>query len=92
MKEYPLVSVIWEDHSMFSRRELPQDDDISNYIRPTLTFGLLYKKTRKYIVVAQNIDRYGTHDEVDFMIIHKPSILGLQEYGKIKIERLDKGE
>lgn len=92
MTEYPIVAVLWEDHTAFSRRELPKDNDLSGYIRPSLTIGLLYKKTSKFIIVVQNVDRYDDNDEVDFIIIYKDAILALNEYGKIKIETLRKGD
>lgn len=92
-KEYPIVAIIWEDHSSFSKRELPHSNDLSEYIRPSLTIGLLYKKTRKYIVVVHHVDRYSDYDEADFTIIYKSTILGIKEYGKIKIEELhNKGD
>lgn len=91
-KEYPIVAVLWEDHSAFSGRELPATEDLSEYIRPSLTVGLLYKKTKKYIVVVSHVDRYTDRDESDFSIIYRSAILGLQEYGLIKIEELQKGD
>lgn len=92
MRDYPIIAVLWEDHTTFSRRELPKDSDLSNYIRPSLTIGLLYKKTRKYIILVSHVDRYDSHDEADFIVIFKDAILSIQEYGKIKIERLNEGE
>jgi hypothetical protein len=88
MKEYPIIAVLWEDHSSFSRRTLPKNNDLSEYIRPSLTVGLLYKKTRKYIVVVSHIDRYEDVDEADFNIIYRSAILGIQEYGTIKVDKL----
>lgn len=92
-KEYPIVAVIWEDHSGYQRTQLPNTDDLSELIRPSLTIGLLYKKTVKYIIVVQHVDRYGELDEADFMIIYRNAIIGMQEYGKIKISELrNKGD
>jgi hypothetical protein len=88
MKEYPIVAVLWEDHTNFSRRELPKNSDLSDYIRPSLTLGLLYKTTKKFIVVVNHVDRYEDTDESDFMIIFKDAILSVQQYGAIKIKKL----
>lgn len=88
MKEYPIIAVLWEDHSAFSGRELPKDNDLSQYIRPSLTIGLLYKKTRKYIVVTHHVDRFEDEDKADFTIIYRDAILSMHEYGTIKIDRL----
>lgn len=90
MTEYPIVAVLWEDHSKFTDRELPASDDLSEFVRPSLTIGLLYKKRSKYIILVNHVNRYNEHDETDFMIIYKSSILGIQEYGKIKIDTLRK--
>ncbi len=92
MKEYPIVAVLWEDHTTFSRRELPKNSDLSQYIRPSLTIGLLYKKTRKYIIVCHHVDRYEELDEADFIVIFKSAILSIKEYGKIEVSNLGKGE
>lgn len=89
-KEYPIVAVLWEDHSSFHARELPATDDISEFIRPSLSLGLLYKKTRNYIVLVSHIDRYNEYDEADFHIIFKSSILAIQTYGQIKIDKIRK--
>jgi len=89
-KEYSIVSVIWEDHSGFSRAELPNGPDLSEYVRPSLTVGLLYKKTKKYIIVVHHLDRYDNHDDADFMIIYRDAIIGMKEYGSIKINKLRK--
>lgn len=88
MTEYSIVTVLWEDHTQFSRAELPASKDLSDFVRPSLTIGILYKKTGKFIVVAQNIERYEDRDEADFMIIYSSAILGIQEYGKIQIDKL----
>lgn len=92
MREYPIVAVLWEDHTTFSRRELPKNSDLSQYIRPSLTIGLLYKKTAKFIVIVSHVDRYEDHDESDFIIIFKDAILSMEKYGSIKIDRLSEGE
>lgn len=91
-REYPIVAVIWEDHSSFKSAELPPDEDLSDYIRPSLTLGLLYKKTSKYIIVISHIDRYESKDEADFMIIYKSAILSMKEYGTIKLRKIKKGD
>ena len=88
MKKYPIVAVIWEDHTSFSREELPSSSNIDEYIRPSLSIGLLYKKTDKFIVLVHNLDRYGEQDTSDFIIIFNSAIVGMKEYGKIKLEEL----
>lgn len=88
MKEYPIIAVLWEDHSAFSGRELPKDKDLSQYIRPSLTIGLLYKKTKKYIVVTHHVDRFDNEDKADFTIIFRDAILSMQKYGTINIDSL----
>lgn len=89
-KEYSIVGVLWEDHTRFTDTELPPTEDISEYIRPSLTFGLLYKETDKYIILVQHIERFDDHDGTDYFIILKGTILSIKEYGKINIYKLRK--
>jgi hypothetical protein len=89
-KEYPIVAVLWEDHSAFTGQELPSSDDISEYIRPSLTLGLLYKETSKYIIVISHLERYDDREQGDWMVIYKSAILGRENYGKIKLRKIRK--
>lgn len=86
MKEYKIISVIWEDHSKFSGQPVPTD--LKNLIKPSITIGLLYKKTKRYIVVASHIERFDYGDEADYTIILRNSVLGIQEYGVLPIQNL----
>lgn len=88
MKEYKIVSVIWEDHTSFSRSELPPNDNLEKFIRPSLTVGLLYKNTERFIIVIYNLERYDSTDEADFMLIFSDSIISIQEHGTIKLKKL----
>lgn len=84
IKGYPIVSILWEDHIDFRRSTIPDKIDLI----PVLTVGVIVKKTKKYLIVAYNIERYETHDEADFIIIVRSAILGIKKYGKIKINAL----
>ncbi len=88
--KYPVVGVLWEDHSKFTGDQLPPTSDISEYVRPSLTLGLLYKETKKYIILIQHIERYEDRDEVDFFIIFKGTILGTRQYGEEEVRNIRK--
>ncbi len=88
MKEYPVVAVIWEDHVQFSRTGLLSDPDKS--IMPSISFGALYKETEKTITIVSNIERYAEHDDADFMVILKSTVVGVKRFGKIKLRKLRK--
>lgn len=86
MKDYKIVSVLWEDHTVYSARTLPKK--LRGLIRPSLTIGFLYKQTKRYIVVASHVERYDHTDDVDFTVILRGSILGIKEYGTVTINNL----
>ena len=86
MKEYKIVSVIWEDHSSFSGQSLPTD--LKSLIRPSITMGLLYKKTKRYLVIAYHIERFDYADEADFTVILRDSVLGIKEHGRLQLDNL----
>jgi len=86
MKQYKIVSVLWEDHSTFSGEDLP--DELDLLIKPSLTIGLLYKLTKRYIVLASHIERFDYGDKADYTVILRGSVLGMNEYGTIEIDNL----
>lgn len=53
-----------------------------------MTVGALIKKTKKYFVIAYNIERYDDRDDFDFIIILRSCILGQKEYGTIELHSL----
>lgn len=87
--EYPIVAILWEDHISFRSEPIPDKVEIT----PTLTVGLLIKKTKKYLIVAYNIERYDDADDADYIIILRSTILSTKQYDTIKINSLRfKGE
>lgn len=91
-KEYPVVAVLWEDHSSFSTQELPPNDDLSEYIRPSLTLGLLYKETSKYIILIHHLERYAEGDVADWTVIYKNAIISTKTYDTMKLRKIRKGD
>ena len=85
MKEYKIVSVIWEDHSSFNG-QLPTN--LKTLIRPSITMGLLYKKTKRYLVIAHHIERFEHTDEAEYTVILSNCVLGMKEYGQIQLDNL----
>jgi len=86
-KYYPIVAVLWNDPHIVLRSELP-GNTLENLITPTLTVGLLYQKTKDYIVLAHTIERSFDIDEADFTIIFSGCIISIKKFGKIKLIKL----
>lgn len=85
--KYPIVAVLWNDPHIFLRTELP-DEDLEDYIIPTLTVGLLYKQTDDYVVLVHTAERQFHLDEGDFTIIFNGCIISMKEFGTIKLTKL----
>lgn len=88
MKEYSVVTIIWEDHLKVDRSPLPKDPDES--IETTLSIGIIVDETEKVIVLASDIERYADRDECSYLIVFKSTILAVKEYGKVKINKIRK--
>jgi len=86
MKEYKIVSVIWEDHSTFSGETLPTE--LESLIQPSITTGLLYKKNKRYLIIAHHIERFDYGDKADYTVILRGSVLGMKEHGVLPIKNL----
>lgn len=84
MKDYKIVAVLWEDH-IFSTGPLPNKPD-KLVDQPTLTIGFLFKETPKVIVVVSEVEPYDI-EQAHYMTILKSTIVGIQEYGTIKLRK-----
>jgi hypothetical protein len=89
MSTYKVVAAIWEDHTVYQGMELPKKLD--GFIQPSLTVGILYKETDRYLIIISHVERHEFSDQCDYTIILKSSLLGaLKEYGTIELKRLRK--
>lgn len=86
MKQYKIVSVLWEDASTFSGQALPTK--LKNLITPSLTIGILFKKSKRYVIIASHVEKYTDRDDADYMVILRSNILAIKEYGSIPLEEL----
>lgn len=87
MKNYEIVTVLWEDHIHYDRSALinkPSDA----FVKPTLTIGILYKEDDKAIIVISDIERYNDSTEATYTVILKSTIVGIKKFGKIKLRSL----
>lgn len=89
MADYPIVAVLWEDHTFITREAVPKNAD--KELIPTLSIGILYRETAKTITLVSDIERYRDRDDTTFFIILKSTILSTKKYGMIHIKRLRKG-
>ncbi len=81
------MSVLWQDHIHVSRQEIPLD--INKVITaPTLSIGMLIKKTKDVIIIVSDLERYSDRDDASYTLIYRSSILGIKEYGEITIDNL----
>lgn len=86
-KIYKIIAVLWGDHTGYHRA--PMIKDFDKALMPTLTVGILYKETPKYIVVVSEIERYQDQaDEASYVIILKDAIISRKEYGDIALEKI----
>lgn len=87
MREYPIVVVLWQDHIAYSREPVFDNPD-DGLIKPTLSVGILYKKTKKTLLLVSDIERYHDYDEASFTIILRSTIVSIKEYGTIEVSKL----
>lgn len=83
---YKVVAVIWEDHRKVDRA--PLIDDPQELIYPTLTFGILVKKTKRHLVIVSDIERYEDRDDTTYTIIFRSTVTAVKEFGDIEVENL----
>lgn len=83
MKEYNVVSVLWDDHTGFHRTKIIKNPE--KLMRPTLTIGFIYRQTDKTMTVVSELERYDEGDEATYVVIFKSTIRAVTEYGKIKL-------
>lgn len=86
-KSYSIVAVLWNDPHILLRSELP-GENLDNLIQPTLTVGVLYKKTDNYIALIHTLERSEGFDEADYTIIFSGCIISMKKYGKIKLSSI----
>ena len=83
MKEYNVVSVLWNDHVEFHRSKLHKHPE--KLMRPTLTIGFIFRETDDTMTLVSDLERYEDGDEATYVVIYKATIVGVTEYGKIKL-------
>lgn len=83
---YKVVAVIWEDHRRIDREPLVSDPE--SLIFPTISFGVLIKKTKKLLVLVSDIERYEEADDATYTVIFRSTVTGIKEYGEIDIDNL----
>jgi len=85
LKDYEVAAIFWADHIRFEREPLKKNPD--EEIRPTLSVGIIVNETDKVVVLASDIERYATRDDLNYMIIIKSAIVGRKTYGTIKMRK-----
>lgn len=85
--EYKVVCVIWEDHTQFARQPLT-DINPKKDICTTISFGFIYKETKKSLTLVYDLERLPDEDAASFIIILKGCILAVKEYGTIPITKI----
>jgi len=86
MKEYKVVSVLWDDHTEISRSGLLKNPE--DAIRPTLSIGFIYKQTKRTITLVHDLERFEDRDDASYMVILRATICGIKEHGTIKLESI----
>lgn len=81
------MSVLWNDPHIVLRSELPDDDVDSLIFGPTLTVGLLFKKTNDFVVIIHSLER-SEIDEADYTVIFNNCIIAMKEYGSIELREI----
>lgn len=89
MRKYPIVVILWEDHTQIIRSEMVKNPD--EFLKPTLTVGILYKETDKSLILVSDIERYSSRDDATYFIILKSTIISRKDYGKIKLAKIRSG-
>lgn len=87
MKKYSIVAVLWNDPHIVLRQQLPADN-LDDLFTPTLTVGVLYKKTKDFIVLIHTAERYEDFDEADYTVIFSGCVVSIKKYGTIKLTKL----
>jgi len=83
---YKVVAVIWTDPRVINRSAIPSDPE--SLIFPTITFGIIVKRTRKFIILVSDLERYDDRDDATYSILLRANIDAIKEYGEIEIENL----
>lgn len=86
MRKYPIVAILWEDHTYVTRSSMVKSPDA--FLVPTMTVGILYKETDKAIIIVSDIEKYESYDEATYYIILKNAIISKKEFGRIKLTKL----
>lgn len=84
---YSMVAILWNDPHIMLRTALPEDS-LDHLITPTLTAGILYKKTDDYVIVIHNLERAKDFDEADWTVIFSGCIISIKKFGKIKLKNI----
>lgn len=85
MRKHKIVAILWEDHTRFDRTSMRDPNDA---LTPTLSVGILYKKTKKFYVLVTDIERYGDRDDCTYTVIGRHAIISQQDYGEIELTAL----
>lgn len=86
MRKHKIVSVLWVDHARFTDTKMVSNPDEA--IIPTLSVGILYKKTKNTYVIVYDIERYDDRDDMTYTIIQRATIIGETSYGEIELETM----
>ena len=86
LRNYKIVSVLWNDPHIMLRSALPEDD-IKEIIIPTLTTGILFNSNDDFVTIIHTLER-GDIDEADFTLIIKGCIIAMQEFGDIELQEI----
>lgn len=85
-KDYLIVSVIWNDPHIVQREELPATKE-DLVFGPTLTVGLLFKRTKDFLVLVHTLER-SEIDEADYTVIFTGCIAAIKEHGTLNLREI----
>jgi len=83
VKEYKVITVLWDDHIAFDRSPLTKNPDEA--LKPTLTIGFIYKQTKKTLTVVSDLESYVDRKDASYVVILRSAIRSIKEYGTIKL-------
>ena len=84
--KYKVVAVIWEDHRKVDRFSLV--DDPEQLIFPSITFGILFKKTKRLLVIVSDIEKFEDKDDATYTLIFRSTVSAIKEFGEIELDNL----
>ena len=85
--KHKIVAVLWEDHIRYDRSPMLKKPSDA-FTRPTLTVGILLKEDKKALIIVSDIERYNGRNEATYTVILRGAVVGIKEFGDIKIKGL----